>query len=113
MTGPEDHLTQLRKGSVQLAVLALVAAEPRYGFDIVEALSARPGLDVGAGTVYPLLTRLKNTGLVETSWQESPMGPPRKYYRLSAAGRRELAAQSQAWEQLSATMSALLAEVKR
>jgi len=113
MAGPDEHLTQLRKGSLQLAVLALLASEPRYGFDIVEALAAHPGLDVNAGTIYPLLTRLKNAGLVETTWQESPLGPPRKYYRLSAAGTAELAAQRAAWDQLAATMTALLAGTAR
>ncbi len=106
----EEHLTQLRKGSLQLAVLALLAREPRYGFDIVESLSARPGLDVNAGTIYPLLTRLKNSGLVETTWQESTMGPPRKYYSLSPKGQGELDAQRAAWHQLAAAMDALLKE---
>lgn len=110
MSGPDEHLTQLRKGSLQLAVLALLASQPRYGFDIVEALAVHPGLDVNAGTVYPLLTRLKNAALVETTWQESPVGPPRKYYRLSAEGERTLAAQRSAWRQLSTTMNNLLQE---
>lgn len=110
MAAAEDHLTQLRKGSLQLAVLALLAARPRYGLDITEALASHPGLDVNAGTVYPLLTRLKNAGLVETTWQESPAGPPRKYYSLSPAGQRELTAQRQAWQRLSTTMTALLKE---
>lgn len=109
----EDVSTQLRKGSLEIAVLALVSAEPRYGADIVESLAARPGLEAAAGTIYPLLTRLKNAGLVETQWHESPVGPPRKYYSLSLSGRRQLAAQREAWARLSSAMTALLKETER
>lgn len=106
----DDVSTQLRKGSLELAVLALVSTEPRYGADIVESLAARPGLEATSGTIYPLLTRLKNAGLVNTEWHESPSGPPRKYYTLSTAGRRQLGAQRTAWRRLSTAMDALLKE---
>ncbi|SNU01263.1 transcriptional regulator, PadR family [Ruaniaceae bacterium KH17] len=108
----DEVSTQLRKGSIELAVLALVSAEPRYGADIVENLAARPGLDATTGTIYPLLTRLKNAGLVETRWHESPVGPPRKYYSLSRSGKRQLAAQREAWQRLSSAMNTLLKETE-
>ncbi len=63
----DDVSTQLRKGSLELAVLALLSAAPRYGADVVEDLSGRPGLEATSGTIYPLLTRLKNAKLVETT----------------------------------------------
>ena len=60
----DEVSTQLRKGSLELAVLALLSAAPRYGADVVEDLSLRPGLEATAGTIYPLLTRLRNAKLV-------------------------------------------------
>nr|NLD40653.1 PadR family transcriptional regulator [Actinomycetales bacterium] len=107
-----DSLTQLRRGSLELAVLALLRDEPRYGVEIVEELAARSGLEASSGTVYPLLTRLKNSGLVDTSWQESPLGPPRKYYTLSASGQKRLTAYRGAWQTLSSTMTDLLKETR-
>lgn len=108
-----DHVTQLRKGALELAVLALLDREPSYGFEIVDGLATLPGLDATKGTLYPLLTRLKNSGLVDTTWWESPKGPPRKYYALSDAGRAELAAQAVTWRQLVAAMESLLPEETR
>ncbi|MDO5494138.1 MAG: PadR family transcriptional regulator [bacterium] len=107
-----DSLIQLRRGSLELAVLALLHAEARYGVEIVEALADRAGLEASSGTVYPLLTRLKNSGLVETTWQESTMGPPRKYYALSPAGRARLEEYRGAWETLAATVAGLLKETR-
>lgn len=108
-----DHVTQLRKGALELAVLALLDRAPSYGFEIVDGLAALPGLDATKGTLYPLLTRLKNSGLVETTWQESTKGPPRKYYALSTAGRAELRTQATAWHQLVAAMATLIPEDSR
>lgn len=108
-----DDLTQLRKGSLELAVLALLSVDSRYGGEIVDDLATRPGLEASTGTIYPLLTRLKNSGMVSTTWQESPVGPPRKYYALTAAGLAQLTAQRQAWTQLTTAMKSLLQEVER
>lgn len=105
-----DESTQLRKGALEIAVLALLRARPHYGGEVVEALSARPGLDVSTGTVYPLLTRLRAGDLVTTTWAESPSGPPRKYYALTPAGRRRLTALAAAWRELSDSLSDLLGE---
>ncbi|MGI5951427.1 MAG: PadR family transcriptional regulator [Brooklawnia sp.] len=106
----EEALTQLRKGSLELAVLALLDPESRYGVELIEELAARPGLQASSGTIYPLLTRLKNSGLVSTEWRESPVGPPRKYYSLTAAGRAQLSVQRDAWRLLSSAMETLLKE---
>jgi PadR family transcriptional regulator PadR len=106
----DDRTTQLRKGALDLAVLALLGDGERYGGEIVELLSRRPGLDAAAGTVYPVLARLRTAKLVETSWRESPVGPPRKYYRRTAAGDRVHGELVRAWRLLAGAMDALLAE---
>lgn len=105
--------TQLRKGSLELVVLALLSTGPRYGADIVDELAARPGLEATAGTIYPLLTRLKNAGEVATTWQESPVGPPRKYYALTEAGTAQLISLRDAWVRLTTAVASLLKEVER
>ncbi|NLA28104.1 MAG: helix-turn-helix transcriptional regulator [Propionibacterium sp.] len=108
----EDIPTQLRKGALELAVLALLAQEPRYGVEIVDELARRPGLETSAGTIYPLLTRLKNSGLVTTTWRESPVGPPRKYYTLSASGVWHFKTQRDAWLRLSTALITLFKEIQ-
>ena len=108
----EDVPTQLRKGALELAVLALLAQQPRYAVEIVDDLAQRPGLEASAGTIYPLLTRLKNSGLVNTRWHESPVGPPRKYYTLSTSGVRHFEVQRDAWLRLSTALITLLKEVQ-
>ncbi len=103
-----DRVAQLRKGVLELAILGLLRTRESYGGEIVADLGARPGLDASAGTVYPLLTRLKTSGLVDTRWEESTAGPPRKYYRLSLAGRAALADGTQAWRGLVHALDSLL-----
>jgi PadR family transcriptional regulator, regulatory protein PadR len=87
----------MRRGTLQFCVLALLAGDERYGFDLVRALGEVDGMVTSEGTIYPLLSRLRRDGLVETSWQESPSGPPRRYYRLTAAGRAALEAFAEEW----------------
>jgi PadR family transcriptional regulator PadR len=82
--------SQLRKGVLELAVLGLLAKEPMYGSQLVDELAAHPELAITAGTVYPLVARLAKGGLVTSTWQESPVGPPRKYYKLTASGANAL-----------------------
>lgn len=114
MAGDRDsRVSQFRKGALELAILALLDAGELYGVEIVEGLAARPGLEASAGTVYPLLGRLGKSGVVETTWRESPVGPPRKYYRLSRAGRTELTEMADSWRGLSAALDVLLEEVDR
>jgi PadR family transcriptional regulator, regulatory protein PadR len=83
-------LSQMRRGTLQYCVLSLLAKEERYGFDLVRGLAEVDGMVTSEGTIYPLLSRLRRDGLVESSWQESTAGPPRRYYRLTAAGRTAL-----------------------
>ena len=91
VAGKQDALlAQMRKGTLQYCVLALLADEERYGFDLVRSLAETDGMVTSEGTIYPLLSRLRRDGLVETTWRESTSGPPRRYYQLTAAGRAAL-----------------------
>lgn len=96
----ENWTTQLRKGLLELAILNTLGGEALYGYDIVRRLGEVDGLVITEGTVYPILSRLKNENYVETYIQESPEGPPRKYYRLSSGGREELRRMNQHWQRL-------------
>jgi PadR family transcriptional regulator, regulatory protein PadR len=91
-------ISQMRRGTLQYCVLALLAEEQRYGFDLVKALGEVEGMVTSEGTIYPLLTRMRREGLVQTSWQESPNGPPRRYYSLTAAGHAALEAFAEEWK---------------
>jgi PadR family transcriptional regulator PadR len=110
-TERDSRVSQFRKGALELAILALLAGGELYGVEIVDRLAGQAGLQAPAGTVYPLLSRLKKAGVVETTWRESPVGPPRKYYRLSSAGKRELAEMTTSWRDLSTALDVLLKEV--
>lgn len=83
-------ITQFRKGLVELCVLAVLRDEEAYGYQIVERLGEAPGLEVTESTVYPVLARLARDRCVTVRTAASPSGPPRRYYRLSDAGRRRL-----------------------
>lgn len=103
-------LSQLRKGVLELAVLALLRRRPHYGGELTEALAAHEGLDASTGTLYPLLTRLRTAGWVDNTWQESPSGPPRKYYALTRTGRQQLNRLERSWATLVRSLDELLEE---
>ncbi|OZB77579.1 MAG: PadR family transcriptional regulator, partial [Microbacterium sp. 14-71-5] len=88
--------------------LALLHQEEAYGGEIVDRLAAFPGLAISAGTAYPLLSRLKRSGLIASVWRESPVGPPRKYYRLTADGEESFADLARAWNGMKNDMDQLL-----
>jgi PadR family transcriptional regulator, regulatory protein PadR len=96
----ENWTTQLRKGLLELAILNALSDGPLYGYEIVRRLGDVDGLVITEGTVYPILSRLKNEAYVETYLQESSEGPPRKYYRLTGDGRGELRRMNEHWERL-------------
>lgn len=83
-------LAQMRRGTLQYCVLALLSSEERYGFDLVRGLADVDGMVTSEGTIYPLLARLRRDGLVESSWRESRAGPPRRYYHVTESGRAAL-----------------------
>lgn len=104
----EKWEVQLRKGSLELAILAALWQGPLYGLEILRTLESGSEIVVVEGTVYPLLTRLRALGLVESEWVESDSGHPRKYYRLTEAGRQRALAMSRIWSRFSASIARLL-----
>ena len=108
-----DHaVTQLRRGVLEHCVLALLHDEERYGYDLVLELS-EAGLIASEGTIYPLLSRLRKEELVRTSWQESPSGPPRRYYSLTARGRGALADFTRSWTDFKHSVDQILGKEQR
>lgn len=104
----DDWVSQMRRGLLELSVLALLEGEASYGYEIVDRLGSVPQLASGEGTLYPLLRRLRREGLLEAFWQESAAGPPRQYYRLTAAGRSTLNRMRLQWRELAAGIGHLL-----
>jgi PadR family transcriptional regulator PadR len=109
----EKWEVQLRKGSLELAILAALWDARLYGLEILRHLETSSDLIVVEGTVYPLLNRLRALGLVESEWVESDFGHPRKYYRLTAAGRQRALEMTRIWARFSASMTDLLAPLNR
>jgi PadR family transcriptional regulator len=98
MAMDEGRHSQLLRGVLDLCLLAVMDEGPAYGYEMTKRLRARGLSTVGEGSIYPLLGRLEREGLVETYRAASNGGPPRKYYRPSAAGRRALAAGVADWK---------------
>jgi PadR family transcriptional regulator PadR len=101
---------ELRRGSIELAVLHVLSWGEAYGYDIVSTLTERTNgaLDITDGTLYPVLYRLEAAGLVDVRWETLKRGVPRKYYRLTAAGRKELARLIEEWRAFTGAMTNLL-----
>jgi PadR family transcriptional regulator PadR len=110
VSGGAALLAQMRRGSIEYCVLALLLERERYGFELVRDLTAADGIVTSEGTVYPLLTRLRQDGLVDTSWQESHQGPPRKYYRITPEGKTAVHAFAEQWVRFRGTVDRLLIE---
>lgn len=99
--------TQLRKGVVELMILCLVDDRQLYGYAIVRELKERGGLVAGEGTVYPVLRRLESDGLVSAAWSDEGPAGPRKYYRITAAGRAFLQRAWAEWDTVSTALGDL------
>jgi PadR family transcriptional regulator PadR len=104
---------QLRKGCLELAILAALWDGKLYGLEILRRLESDSDLIVSEGTVYPLLSRLKALGLVRSEWVESDAGHPRKYYALTAAAKERAREMASMWARFSSSMSKLLAPLAR
>jgi PadR family transcriptional regulator PadR len=104
---------QLRKGSLELAILASLWSGRLYGLEILRRLADGSRLMVPEGTVYPLLARLKAEGWVDAEWVEAEAGHPRKYYSLTASGRRHLLKMAQSWSSFASSMDRLLRPLKK
>lgn len=100
--------SQLRKGVLELVVLASLKQEPTYGGALLDTVAQSLGSDVSSGTLYPLLARLRKTGMLSTHWEESPMGPPRKIYRVTDRGLTRLEALHDEFNALIAAVSTAL-----
>lgn len=95
----ENAKAQMRKGLLELCVLSIIENEEMYPSDIIEKLKEAE-LIVVEGTLYPLLTRLKNAGLLDYTWRESTSGPPRKYYILTEEGKSFSTELKESWDEL-------------
>jgi PadR family transcriptional regulator PadR len=102
----ENTQAQMRKGILDFIVLLVISRGSIYVSDILKELKTHK-LIVVEGTLYPLLSRLKNSELLEYSWQESPSGPPRKYYTLTKKGQEMLNQLSLTWKNLSQSIDSL------
>ena len=105
---PESIDIQLKKGALDLCVLALLSRGDNYAYEIASRLADAIGM--GEGTIYPLMRRMQSDGLVETYMVESSAGPSRKYYRLTPAGQTSFAAQKDAWRNFAGAVTTILGE---
>jgi PadR family transcriptional regulator, regulatory protein PadR len=102
---------QLRKGCLEMAILASLWQSRLYGLEILRALSENSQLEVAEGTLYPILSRLKAEGLLQSEWVEAEAGHPRKYYWLTAPGRRRIQEMAGAWDEFAAKIAVLVRPV--
>lgn len=103
----ERLATNLRKGVLEFCVLALLSQEERYGLDLASELIER-NLIASEGSLYPLLSRMRDGGLVETRWQPSGGGRPRRYYALTPLGVEQLDAFAGIWQGIAGQVDTLL-----
>ena len=99
-------LTQLKKGALELCVLAQLRDRDRYGYELVSAISEE--IKVTLGTIYPLLKRINQIGYVETEMRESADGPARKYYHLTDSGKAVLAQNTEEWSEFSKKINKMI-----
>lgn len=102
----DNQKSQMRKGMLEFCILLLLKQGDAYASQIIARLK-QANLIVVEGTLYPLLTRLKNDGVLAYRWEESPTGPPRKYYTLTPQGKLDLQTIMQAWNEIKDTIETL------
>lgn len=102
----ENIRAQMRKGLLDYCILSILGKHEAYASSLIEELKAA-GMIVVEGTLYPLLIRQKNQGLLDYRWEESTQGPPRKYYVLSDKGREQLAQMDAAWQEIIDSVNTL------
>jgi PadR family transcriptional regulator, regulatory protein PadR len=103
----ENTKAQMRKGILEYCILLVISRGKVYASEILSELR-NADLIVVEGTVYPLMTRLKNSGLVGYDWEESPQGPPRKYYTLTDKGRATIDQLTETWRALDKSINSLI-----
>ncbi len=102
---------QVRKGVLELVVLAALWSGRLYGLELIRLLEGDARLDVPEGTLYPLLNRLRADGQVTSEWVEAEAGHPRKYYKLTPAGRRRVVQMAKFWRGFASSIDGVLAPV--
>ena len=105
----ENTTAQMRKGILEFCILSLISGSDLYTSEILEALKNRKMLVV-EGTIYPLLTRLKNANLLQYRWEESNSGPPRKYYSITAEGEAFLGELQTVWKELNQAVKMIISK---
>lgn len=100
----ENITAQMRKGVLEYCILSILLKKDSYASDIINTLKEAQ-IIVVEGTLYPLLTRIKNAGLLSYRWEESTQGPPRKYYQLTNKGKEYLEDLDKSWEKLIKTVN--------
>jgi len=101
---PNDKFAPIRKGLLEFLILKIVATGKVYVADILSRLSDTE-FATQEGTLYPLLSKMRRDGLLDYEWQESDVGPPRKYYRLTEAGRTQLTELNDYWRYINTTLN--------
>ena len=101
-----EKFAAIRKGLLEFLVLRIISSDKVYVADILQRLS-NTEFSTQEGTLYPLLSKLRRDGLVDYEWQESEVGPPRKYYQLTARGRAHLGELRDYWQAINATIDQL------
>ena len=109
-----EWTAELKKGSIQLCLLALLAKQEKYGFQILHELRDKSNgfFDLKEGTLYPALRRLEERGFVESRWQEPETGAPRKYYHLTDRGRSALSEALRIWDAMTAGAARVLEDAR-
>jgi PadR family transcriptional regulator PadR len=107
----ENAKAQMRKGILEYCILSILSKNDAYASDIIKALKESK-LIVVEGTLYPLLTRQKNAGLLGYRWEESTQGPPRKYYTITENGKKFLEEMHQSWNELVEAVNTLNSKTK-
>jgi len=105
----ENAKAQMRKGTLEFCILAIVKQKDCYASDIISTMKEK-NLIVVEGTLYPLLTRLKNSGLLQYRWEESRQGPPRKYYELTQDGKAYLTELDNSWKELVESINSIISQ---
>ncbi|MGA0233046.1 MAG: PadR family transcriptional regulator [Saprospiraceae bacterium] len=108
----DNTIAQMRKGLLELCVLSIISGEEMYPSDIIGKLKDQKMIIV-EGTLYPMLTRLKNDGLLDYDWKESKTGPPRKYYKITDQGKSIRDELINTWQELSNSVNSTISEIKK
>ncbi len=103
-------ITQLKKGTLSMCVLAILSRNDRYGYELVSLISQN--IELSVGTIYPLLSRMRREGLIESETRDSPDGPSRKYYHLTELGKTELMESVAAWRKFSDGIEQILGGIE-